>query len=94
MRRFIPRPKHGKVDSDHGPLRIVIEGGAPPGHPEQVLKFFTNDGRAVVVRGGLPDLLQGEPPGRQWIGRGTAEVVNDEYLAEPVPMAAEDGAAA
>lgn len=94
MRRFVHRRKRVTVDDPNAPMSITIVGGPPSGHPEQVLKFSTNDGRAVIVRGGLPDLLQGEPPGREWVGRGTAESRDDQYLVGPTPMAAEDQAAA
>lgn len=88
MFKFIRKPK-SKADDDQGPLRIDILGGLA-GHPVQVLSFTNDLGRRVIVRGGLPDLLEGEAEGQQRITRGTGAIPDDEYLAAPVAIAAED----
>ena len=90
MRRFVRKSKDQIVVDQRTSMKIDIVGGLPPGHPEQILRFTNDAGRRVVVRSGLPDLLEGEPLGQRWIGRGTSEARDDEYLVAPVAMAAED----
>lgn len=90
MRKFVHRRKHTAVDNPNAALSITIVGGPPPGHPGQVLKFTADSGRKVTVVGGLPDLLEGEAEGQQRITRGTGAIPDDEYLAAPVAIAAED----
>ena len=89
MRRFVHRRKRVAVDDPNAALSITIVGGPPPGHPEQILRFTTDNGRRVTVVGGLPDILEGEVEGQQRITRGTGTIPNDEYLVAPVAMAAE-----
>jgi hypothetical protein len=90
MRKFVRSSRGRTVDDPRAPMRIVIEGGLP-GHPAQKLTFTTDNGRKVVVRGGLPDILEGEEnPGQRRITRGTGIFADDYCLVESMPMFADD----